>query len=81
MTLTATNISDEIPSATITQVAFYVQINGSNTLLGYGTQSSPGVWTLTLTVTLAPGTYTLYAQAEDNYGIFGDLAALTLTVQ
>ena len=81
LTLTANNITDEIPSATITQVAFYVQINGTNTLLGYGTQSSTGVWTLTFTVNLAPGTYTLYAQAEDGYGIFGDLVALALTVQ
>ncbi len=81
LTLTAGNLTDEIPSAAITQVAFYVQINGSNTLLGYGTQSSTGVWTLTFTVNLAPGTYTLYAQAEDGYGIFGDLIALTLTVQ
>jgi hypothetical protein len=81
LTLTASNITDEIPSAPITQVAFYVNINGTNTLLGYGTQSSTGVWTLTFTVSLAPGTYTLYAQAEDNYGIFGDLAPLTLTVQ
>jgi len=81
LTLTAGNISDEIPSATITQVAFYVQINGSNTHLGYGTQSSTGVWTLTFTVNLAPGTYTLYTQAEDGYGIFGDLVALALTVQ
>lgn len=81
LTLTAGNITDEIPSAAIAQVAFYVQINGSNTLLGYGTQSSTGVWTLTFTVNLAPGTYTLYAQAEDGYGILGDLVALTLTVQ
>jgi uncharacterized delta-60 repeat protein len=81
LTLTASNISDEVPSAAITQVAFYVQINGTNTLLGYGTQSSPGVWTLTFTVNVAPGTYTLYAQAEDNYGIFGDPNPLTLQVQ
>jgi uncharacterized delta-60 repeat protein len=80
LTLTASNISDEIPGATISQVAFYVRINGSNTLLGYGTQSSTGVWTLTFTVNLAPGTYTLYAQAEDSYGIFGDPDLLTLQV-
>jgi hypothetical protein len=61
-------------------VACYVQINGTNTLLGYGTQSSAGVWTFTFTVNLAPGTYTLYAQAEDNYGIFGDPNTLTLQV-
>jgi uncharacterized delta-60 repeat protein len=65
LTLTASNISDEIPSATIMQVAFYVDLNGTNTLLGYGTQSSAGVWTFTFTVNLAPGTYTLYAQAGD----------------
>lgn len=79
--LTASSITDGIPSASITQVAFFVQINGSNTLLGYGTQSSTGVWTLTFTVNLAPGTYTLYAQAEDGYGVFGDPTALTLTVE
>jgi uncharacterized delta-60 repeat protein len=81
LTLTASNISDEIPSAAITQVAFYVSTGGTNTVLGYGTQSSTGVWTFTFTVNLAPGTYTLYAQAEDNYGVYGDLAPLTLTVQ
>jgi uncharacterized delta-60 repeat protein len=80
LTLTAGNISDEIPGAAITQVAFYVQINGTNTLLGNGTQSSAGVWTLTFTVNLTPGTYTLNAQAEDNYGFFGDPNTLTLQV-
>jgi hypothetical protein len=81
LTLTASDVTDEIPSATITQVAFYVNINGSNTLLAYTTQSSPSVWTCTLTVNLAPGTYMLFAQAEDSYGVFGDPAALTLPVQ
>jgi len=57
-----------------------VNTNGTNALLGYGTQSSPGEWTLTLTVSLAPGTYTLNAQAEDNYGIIGDPNTLTLQV-
>jgi uncharacterized delta-60 repeat protein len=80
LTLTASNISDEIPSATITQMAFYVQINGTNTLLGYGTQTSAGVWTLNYTVNLATGAYTLYAQAEDNYGVPGDPLTLTLQV-
>jgi hypothetical protein len=72
--------TDEIPSATIIQVAFYGTINGTNTLLGYGTQTSRGVWTLTFTVNLVPGTYTLFAQAEDSYGVFGDSVAITLTV-
>jgi uncharacterized delta-60 repeat protein len=81
LTLTASNITDGNSGATVTQVAFYVQLNGTTTLLGYGTQTSPGVWTFTYTVNLAPGTYTLFAQAEDNYGVFGDPFALTLTVQ
>jgi hypothetical protein len=38
------------------------------------------VWTLTAKVNLAPGTYTVYAQAEDSSGLFGDPATLTLTV-
>jgi hypothetical protein len=82
LTLTASNISDEIPSATITQVTFYY-FDGSGTkqVLGYGTQNSPGVWTLTFTVSLTSGTYTVYAQAEDNYGVSGDPLGLTLTVQ
>jgi hypothetical protein len=80
-TLTASNIALADPGSTITQVAFYVQLNGSNTLLGYGTQTSPGVWTFNYTVSLAPGSYTLLAQAEDSDGVFSDPLALTLTVQ
>jgi probable HAF family extracellular repeat protein len=82
VTLTAANITDTNPGATITHVAFYVQINGNNTLLGEGTQTSPGVWKFNYTVTLPPGSYTLFAQAEDSYGygVFGDPLALTLTV-
>jgi uncharacterized delta-60 repeat protein len=80
-TLTASNLTDGNPNSAITQVAFYVQSNGTNTLLGYGTQSSPGVWTFSFTVNLAPGTYTLSAEAEDTYGVFGDPLALMLAVQ
>jgi uncharacterized delta-60 repeat protein len=81
LTLTASNISDANPGATITQVAFYyIDSSGTKHVLGYGTQTSPGVWTLTITVNLTPGTYTLYAQAEDSYGIFGDPCVLTLTL-
>jgi uncharacterized delta-60 repeat protein len=79
--LIAANLTDGNPNSTITQVAFYVQINGTNTLLGYGAQTSPGMWTFSYTVNLAPGSYTLFAQGEDSYGVFGDLMALTLTVQ
>jgi uncharacterized delta-60 repeat protein len=80
-TLTASNITLADPGSTITQVAFYVQVNGSNTLLGYGTQTSPGVRTFAYTVNLTPGSYTLTAQAQDSDGVLGDPVSLTLTVQ
>src|SRR5262249_29297679 len=74
LTLTASNITDTNPGSSITQVAFYVDSNGdgklepgTDTLLGYATQTSPGVWTFNFTVTLAPGSYTLFAQAQDSY--------------
>jgi uncharacterized delta-60 repeat protein len=87
LTLIASNIIDLNPGATITQVAFYVDSNrdgklqpAADQLLGYATQTSPGVWTFTFTVNLAPGTYTLFAQAEDSFGVFGDPFAITATV-
>ena len=81
MTLTASNITDGNPGSTITQVAFYYFDSvGAKHVLGYGTQTSPGVWTFNFTVNLTSGTYTLYAQAEDSYGVFGDPLALTLQV-
>jgi hypothetical protein len=78
VTLTASNLSDGAGNG-ITQVAFYVQVNGTTTLLGYGTQSN-GAWSFSYTVNLAPGTYTLFAQAEDSAGLFSDPVALTLQV-
>jgi hypothetical protein len=84
VTLTASNISDANPGATITQVEFYYyDSTGNQVVLGYATQTSPGsgLWTLTVTVTLTPGSYTLFSQAEDGYGAFGDPTELTLTVQ
>jgi uncharacterized delta-60 repeat protein len=90
VTLTASNISDGNSNVSITQVAFYLDSNndgkletGTDTLLGYATQSSPGVWTLTNSSAfgLTAGTYTLFAQAQDSDGVFGDPTALTLTVQ
>jgi uncharacterized delta-60 repeat protein len=89
-TLTASNITDSNPNSTITQVAIYLDSNndgtlepGNDTLLGYATQTSPGVWTLTNSSAfgLTKGTYTLFGQAQDSDGIFGDPIALTLTVQ
>jgi uncharacterized delta-60 repeat protein len=87
-TLTISNIMDSNANSSIVQVAVYLDSNadgklepGSDTLIGYATQTSPGVWTFTYTVNLAAGTYTLFAQAEDNYGLFSDPFALPLTVQ
>jgi uncharacterized delta-60 repeat protein len=87
LTLSASRLTDAIPAAIITQVAFYVDSNGdgilepgSDTLLGNSAQTSPGIWALTFTITLTPGTYTLFAQAEDSYGVFGDPVAFTLQV-
>jgi hypothetical protein len=81
LTLTASNITDADPGATITQVAFYA-IDGSDNQyqLGTGTLSN-GVWTLNYTVSLAPGSYRLFAQATDSDGTIGDSAFLPLTVQ
>jgi hypothetical protein len=80
--LTASGINDANPSSTITQVAFYYyDSTGTKQVLGYGTQTSPGIWTFSFTVNLATGSDTLFAQAEDSYGVFGDPLALTLTVQ
>jgi uncharacterized delta-60 repeat protein len=90
ITLTVANLSDGNPNSTITQVAIYLDSNGdgvlepgTDTLLGYATQSN-GVWTLTFspsTFSLTSGSsYTVFAMAEDSYGVFGDPSALTLTV-
>jgi len=50
-------------------VAFYAtDSTGNQYLLGYGTNNT-GVWTLTFTVNLAPGSYTLFAEATDSDGI------------
>jgi uncharacterized delta-60 repeat protein len=87
VTLTASSITYGNPNSTVTQVAFYVDSNGDgkldsgDTLLGYATQTSPGVWTYSFTVNLTTGTYTLFAQAQDNYGALGDPLALALQVQ
>jgi uncharacterized delta-60 repeat protein len=82
VTLTASNISDGNPNSTVTQVAFYYfDSSGNKVTLGYGTQSSSGAWIYTFsTAGWTPGTYTLFAQAEDSDGVFGDPVALSLRV-
>jgi uncharacterized delta-60 repeat protein len=90
LTLTASNLTDGNPNSSITQVAFYLDSNNDGTLeagtdqvLGTATQTSPGVWTLSSPSAfgLATGSYTLFAQAQDSYGVLGNPLALTLTVQ
>jgi len=79
--LAASNMTDADPGCTISQVAFYYyDSTGTKQVLAYGTQTSPGVWTLKYTVNLVSGSYTIYAQAEDSYGVFGDPIATTLQV-
>jgi uncharacterized delta-60 repeat protein len=79
-TLTASNLTDRNPNSTIRQMAFYVQVNGTNTLLGYGTLNN-GNWTFTFSTTgWATGSYRLIAQATDGYGVVGDPMALDLSV-
>jgi hypothetical protein len=66
----------------MTQVTFYyLDGSGNQQVLGTGTQGRGGVWALNYTVNLSSGTYTLYALAEDSYGVLGDPLASTLTVQ
>jgi uncharacterized delta-60 repeat protein len=80
-TLTVSNLTDGNAGSTISQVTFYYyDSSGTKQALGYGTQASAGVWTLAFTVNLAHGNYTLYAQAEDSYGVFGDPLSLSLQV-
>jgi uncharacterized delta-60 repeat protein len=88
LALTAGNIQDANPGASIAQIAFYIDTNGdgelepgTDTLLGYGTQTSTGAWTFTFSTTgLASGRSTIFARAEDSYGVFGDPFAINVTV-
>jgi uncharacterized delta-60 repeat protein len=88
VTLTAANVVALNPGSTVTQVAFYQDSNGdgilepgTDLLLGYGVQTSPGVWTFTFsTAGLTRRTYTLFAQAQDNYGVLGDPLVISETV-
>jgi hypothetical protein len=88
LTLTASNITDEIPSTSNSpltqQVTFsYDDSSGNQVTLGTVGVSSPGTWTLTSPTAfgLTAGTYKLFAVADDSYGIFGDPFALNLSVQ
>jgi hypothetical protein len=79
LTLTATDISDANPGASTTEVM--IGLNDPYTAFGYATQTSPGVWTWTVsTAGWAPGTYTFYATAWDNYGESSVAVAITVQV-
>jgi hypothetical protein len=83
-TFTVTNITDANPNSSISEVVLYGYSNDTFSTLyvmGYFTQSGPGVWTYTFsTAGWAPGTYTFFARAVDNYGVWG-LLATSNTVQ
>jgi uncharacterized delta-60 repeat protein len=79
VTLSASGITDGNANAAITQVAFYYfDAGGSKVTVGTSTQASGGAWSVT--INLPPGTYTLFAQATDRYGVLGDPVALTLQI-
>jgi uncharacterized delta-60 repeat protein len=81
ITLTAGAITTTNAAATITQVAFYsVDSFGAEQLIGYGTANADGTWTLTFTVNLASGSYTLLAMAVDSTGAVSDPFTLSLNV-
>jgi uncharacterized delta-60 repeat protein len=76
-TLTASNITDGNPNATLTAVEFYYFDDAGNKVsLGTGVANPDGTWAMT--VSLPPGSYTLYAQATDDYGASGDPASLSV---
>jgi uncharacterized delta-60 repeat protein len=78
LTLTASNITDGNPGSNVIQVSFYYfDARGIKVALGSGTPAA-GAWMLTTNMT--PGTYALFAQAEDSDGVFGDPAALSLNI-
>jgi len=80
VTLTGCNITDGSAGNSITQVGvYYMGTSGNQQLLGYGTQTGPGVWTYGFTLNLTSGGDTLLAQAEDSHGLFGDPVAITVT--
>jgi uncharacterized delta-60 repeat protein len=81
LTLTAGGITSANAGATITKVAFYaVDSSGAEQFLGYGTQNADGTWTLAITVTLRPDSYTLLAVAVDSTGAVSDPIFLDLEV-
>jgi hypothetical protein len=87
LTLTANSVIDRYPGGSVSSVLFYLDSNGNgrldsgDLLVGTDTSASGG-WSLTVSTTnLATGTYTFFAQAQDNLGILSTAAATSVTVQ
>jgi hypothetical protein len=86
-TLSASNFVDTNPATTTTEMAFYADSNGdgvlapaTDTLLGYGTQTASGTWTITIAFPTA-GTYRLFAQGRDNFDSLSSPLSLDFQVQ
>src|SRR5262249_31381475 len=87
VTLTAADVVALNPNSTITRVAFFQDSNGDDlldsgdALLGYGTETGTGTWTYTFSLSgWAAGTSTVFAVAEDSYGVFSDPIPLSLSL-
>jgi hypothetical protein len=82
VTLTAGGVTTTNTGATVTTVAFYaVNDAGVAVFLGDAIRNADGTWTLTWTVNLASGQYTLLALAVDSSGSISDPLAINLDVQ
>ena len=88
LTLTAVGVTD--PVGTVQSVSFYRESNGTSGLqTGTGGDALVGTagnilggWYVTIpTAGLAPGTYTYYAQATDNFDATSNVVSTTNTVQ
>jgi hypothetical protein len=90
--LTAGNVYDGMASGIVSQVVFYLDTNNTGVfqpctdqILGYASAGSTvdasHAWQLTIPTTgMAPGTYTIFAQAESSDGLFSDPSSTTLTI-
>ena len=86
-TLTASGVTET--GGTISSVKFYEETNGANglqsatdTLIGTGTQSAGGTYTINVSTTgAAAGNYIIYAVATDAAGASSAVAQTTLTVR
>ncbi len=85
VTLTASNFVDTNPATTTAEMAFYADGNGdgildplADTFLGYGSQTASGTWAFS--IAFPTGTYRLFAQVRNNFGILNDPLALDVVV-